>query len=92
MTYESRGRLTTSTVPCRADTWTSSIVSARRPAAVDSLPTCSRFMSARDMPVRPSEPTSRNVVEPAALAGGLSVSPAKASTRSILRVDHESSA
>ena len=43
------------------------------------------------MPVRPSEPTSRKVVEPAALAGGRSVNPANASTRSIERLDQVSS-
>ena len=48
-------------------------------------------MSALLMPVRPSEPTSRKVVEPAALAGGRSVTPANASTRSIERLDQESS-
>ena len=71
---------------------TISIVSARRPAAVAWVPTCSRFMSALLMPVRPSEPTSRNVVDPAAFGGGRSVSPANASTRSIEWLDQVSSA
>jgi hypothetical protein len=44
------------------------------------------------MPSRASEPTSRNVVEPAAFGDGRSVSPANASTRSIERVDQEISA
>ena len=46
-------------------------------------------MSAFDMPVRPSEPTMRNVVVPAALAAGRSVSPRNASTRSIEPADQE---
>jgi hypothetical protein len=49
-------------------------------------------MSALLMPVRPSEPTSRNVVDPPAFGGGRSVRPANASTRSIDRLDQVSSA
>jgi hypothetical protein len=49
-------------------------------------------MSAFDMPVRPSEPTRRNVVDPAAFGAGRSVSPAKAFTRSMERADQETRA
>ena len=64
------------------------IVSARRPAAVATVPRCSRFMSAVDMPSRASEPTSRNVVDPSALGAGRSVRPANALTRAIFFTDH----